>query len=106
MMLFIKPIIRYMKMTTLMPPYRLPQWRAVLQKLWMRVRGFLIEAVPIILGAILVINMLDILGIFGAIGHLISDARRHAWIRRRMPWWAGEYCRRFLAGESPMAADE
>jgi Ser/Thr protein kinase RdoA (MazF antagonist) len=47
-----------------------------------------------------------LLGIFGAVGHLISDPKRHDWIKRRMPWWAGEYCRRFLAGESPVAADE
>jgi ferrous iron transport protein B len=49
------------------PPYRLPPWRTVLQKLWMRVYGFLAEAIPIILGAILVINVLYILGVFGAI---------------------------------------
>jgi ferrous iron transport protein B len=49
------------------PPYRLPPWRAALQKLWMRTYGFLVEAVPIILGAILVINVLHFLGIFEAI---------------------------------------
>lgn len=49
------------------PPYRLPPWRAVLQKLWMRTYGFLLEAVPIILGAILVINVLYSLGIFEVI---------------------------------------
>lgn len=49
------------------PPYRLPPWRAGLQKLWMRTYGFLVEAVPIILGAILVINVLHFLGIFEAI---------------------------------------
>ena len=54
------------------PPYRLPQWRAVGQKLWMRVYGFLAEAVPVILGAILVINILDILGIFGVIANFTA----------------------------------
>jgi ferrous iron transport protein B len=49
------------------PPYRMPLWRAVLQKLWMRTYGFLREAVPIILGAVLVINVLYFLGIFDAI---------------------------------------
>jgi len=49
------------------PPYRLPPWRAGLQKLWMRTYGFLVEAVPLILGAILVINVLYFLGIFQAI---------------------------------------
>jgi ferrous iron transport protein B len=49
------------------PPYRLPLWRTVLLKLWMRVKGFLREAIPIILGAVLVINILYVLGIFDAI---------------------------------------
>jgi ferrous iron transport protein B len=49
------------------PPYRLPPWRVVLQKVLMRVYGFLGEAIPIILGAILVINMLHVFGVFRAI---------------------------------------
>lgn len=49
------------------PPYRLPSWRSVLQKLWMRVRGFVLEAVPIILLAVLAINILYSVGIFDAI---------------------------------------
>jgi len=54
------------------PPYRLPSWRAVLQKLWMRVHGFLVEAVPIILGAVLVINILYILRVFDAIANFTA----------------------------------
>ncbi len=46
------------------PPYRLPPWLTVLQKLLTRIRGFLIEAVPIILAAVLVINILFVMGIF------------------------------------------
>ena len=49
------------------PPYRLPPWRIVLQKMWMRIYGFLAEAIPIILGAIVVINVLYSLGVFDAI---------------------------------------
>jgi ferrous iron transport protein B len=49
------------------PPYRLPPWPIVLQKLWMRVYGFLAEAVPIILGAIVVINILYSLKVFDVI---------------------------------------
>ncbi len=59
------------------PPYRLPQWRAMLQKVWMRVYGFLAEAIPIILGAVLVINVLYFFGVFEAIANftapLITD---------------------------------
>jgi len=54
------------------PPYRLPPWRTVLKKLWMRTYGFLVEAVPIILGAVLVINILYILGVFGAIANFTA----------------------------------
>ncbi len=54
------------------PPYRLPPWRTVLQKLWMRIYGFLVEAIPIILGAILAINILYILGVFDSIANFAA----------------------------------
>jgi len=54
------------------PPYRLPLWRAVLQKLWMRVYGFLVEAIPIILGVVLVINILYVWGIFDAVANFTA----------------------------------
>lgn len=54
------------------PPYRLPLWQTVLQKLWMRVSGFLREAIPIILGAVLVINILYALGVFDAIANFTA----------------------------------
>jgi len=46
------------------PPYRVPPWGTIIQKLWGRTRGFLIEAVPMILAAVLVINILFVFGIF------------------------------------------
>ncbi len=49
------------------PPYRLPPWRTVLQKLWMRASHFLKDAIPIILGSILAVNILVSLGVFAAI---------------------------------------
>jgi len=54
------------------PPYRLPPWRTVLQKLWMRSYGFLVEAVPIILGAIVVVNVLFSLHVFDTIANLTA----------------------------------
>jgi len=54
------------------PPYRLPPWRTMLTKLWMRTSGFLKEAVPIILGAVLIINILYVLGIFDAIANFTA----------------------------------
>ena len=54
------------------PPYRLPPWRTVAKKLWMRTYGFLVEAVPVILAAVLVINILYIFGIFNAIANFTA----------------------------------
>jgi ferrous iron transport protein B len=54
------------------PPYRLPPWRIVLQKMWMRIYGFLAEAIPIILGAIVIINMLYFFGAFNVIANLTA----------------------------------
>lgn len=54
------------------PPYRLPPWRIVLQKVWMRVYGFLVEAIPIILGAIVIINVLYFFGVFNAIANITA----------------------------------
>ena len=54
------------------PPYRLPSWRAVLTKLWMRAYGFLREALPIILLAIFVIGILYTLGVFDFIANITA----------------------------------
>ena len=53
------------------PPYRIPPWGTIIPKLWGRTRGFLLEAVPIILAAVLIINILFVFGIFD---HLASFA--------------------------------
>ncbi|MBW2599448.1 MAG: ferrous iron transporter B [Deltaproteobacteria bacterium] len=54
------------------PPYRIPPWGTLIQKLWGRTRGFLIEAVPIILAAVLVINILFVFGIFDYIARFTA----------------------------------
>jgi ferrous iron transport protein B len=54
------------------PPYRLPPWRTLFQKLWMRTRGFLGEAIPIILGAVAAINILYFFGVFDAIANFTA----------------------------------
>ena len=61
------------------PPYRIPQWRALLTKLWLRVSGFLREAVPIILIAALVISILDYIGVFDFIAGLASPVVTGLW---------------------------
>jgi ferrous iron transport protein B len=54
------------------PPYRIPPWRIVFQKMRMRIYGFLAEAIPIILGAIVIINMLYFFGVFNAIANFTA----------------------------------
>jgi ferrous iron transport protein B len=54
------------------PPYRLPSWRVLLQKLWMRMYGFLREALPIIVVAIFVIGILYTLGVFDFIANFTA----------------------------------
>lgn len=46
------------------PPYRFPPWRVIGEKLWLRVSSFLKEAMPIVLGAVLVVNILYTLNVF------------------------------------------
>ena len=54
------------------PPYRLPPWRVVGEKLWLRVSGFIREALPIVLGAVLVVNILYTLGVFDFIANIAA----------------------------------
>jgi len=46
------------------PPYRVPPLRVIGEKLWLRMSGFLIEALPIVLGSIFIVNLLYVLGVF------------------------------------------
>lgn len=61
------------------PPYRLPPWRAVGEKLWLRVFGFLKEALPIVLGAVVVVNILYTFGVFDAIAHVAAPVLTGLW---------------------------
>jgi ferrous iron transport protein B len=54
------------------PPYRVPMWTVVGKKLWLRVLGFLREALPVVLGAIFVINILYTIGIFNFIADITA----------------------------------
>ncbi|HQN79140.1 MAG TPA: ferrous iron transporter B [Syntrophales bacterium] len=54
------------------PPYRIPPWNLLLQKLRMRIRGFLAEAVPFVLAAVLVVNLLYLTNLFGLLARLVA----------------------------------
>ena len=54
------------------PPYRLPSLRALTQKVWMRMRSFLREAVPVVLLGVLVVNLLYFVGLFDSLARLAA----------------------------------
>ncbi len=54
------------------PPYRLPLLRIIAEKLWLRVHGFIKEALPVVLGTVLVINILYAMGIFNSIANVAA----------------------------------
>ncbi len=60
------------ELLTEIPPYRIPPWRSLGQKLGMRVWYFIKEALPVVLGAVFVMNLLYTLGVFDAIARFLS----------------------------------
>jgi ferrous iron transport protein B len=54
------------------PPYRLPGFKIQMKKLKMRLSCYFKEAIPYVLGGILIINFLDAIGIIQALGHFFS----------------------------------
>jgi ferrous iron transport protein B len=54
------------------PPYRIPPLRALGIKLWMRIKHFVKEAVPIVMLGILVVTLLYAAGVFGHIADFFS----------------------------------
>ena len=61
------------------PPYRLPPWRVIGEKLWLRISGFIKEALPIVLATVLVVNILYTLGAFDAIANIASPILTKLW---------------------------
>jgi ferrous iron transport protein B len=61
------------------PPYRLPPWRVIGEKLWLRVSGFIKEALPIVIGTVLAVNILYILGVFNAIADITAPVLTGLW---------------------------
>jgi ferrous iron transport protein B len=54
------------------PPYRVPSMKALSSKLWFRVKEFLLEATPLVLGGILLVNLLERLGVMHKVAQAIS----------------------------------
>jgi len=54
------------------PPYRFPPWRVIGEKLWLRVYSFIKEALPIVLGAVVVVNILYMLNVFNYMANIAA----------------------------------
>lgn len=54
------------------PPYRLPQITVLFRKTWWRIKQFIVEALPVVMVSILVVNVLYMIGIFNAIAGLTA----------------------------------
>ncbi len=54
------------------PPYRIPYARAVAQKVWLRTRQFISEAVPYVLLGVLIVNILYALNVIQFLGKLLA----------------------------------
>ena len=61
------------------PPYRIPQFKSVVKKLWMRVSSFLKEAIPYVLLGILFVNILYALHIIDLLAKLFSPILQNVW---------------------------
>ncbi|EKD52247.1 MAG: hypothetical protein ACD_62C00075G0003 [uncultured bacterium] len=61
------------------PPYRVPQLRFVIKKLWMRARAFVFEAVPYMLGGILFVSVLRYFDAAEGLNRLLAPVFTHIW---------------------------
>jgi len=61
------------------PPYRIPQPMAVIKKLWMRLSGFLREALPFVLLGILLVNILYTLKIINFFAYIFTPVLTNLW---------------------------
>jgi ferrous iron transport protein B len=61
------------------PPYRMPHPAAVIKKLWMRLSGFLREALPLVLVGILFVNVLYALKIIDFFAHIFAPILTNLW---------------------------
>jgi ferrous iron transport protein B len=61
------------------PPYRTPSFFALCSKMWMRVWGFLKEALPIVIAAIFIVNLLYTFKVFDKIAHITAPVITRLW---------------------------
>jgi ferrous iron transport protein B len=59
------------------PPYRIPYFKGLVKKVWMRLRWFIKEAVPFVLLGVFIANLLYSTGIMQFIGRIASPVFHH-----------------------------
>ncbi|MGA1865318.1 MAG: FeoB small GTPase domain-containing protein [bacterium] len=59
------------------PAYHVPHLGTLLKKLWMRINGFLNEAIPLVLLGVLIINILHFTGILDFAGRITAPILKH-----------------------------
>ena len=64
---------------TEIPPYRLPQAKAVVKKLWMRLFSFLREALPYVLMGVVFVNILNAFKVIDFIAKMFAPILRGLW---------------------------
>ncbi|NLB84387.1 MAG: ferrous iron transporter B, partial [Synergistaceae bacterium] len=58
------------------PPYRIPSFKAMAFKLWLRISGFVLEAIPLVLGGIFLISLLDVTGLTDLLSRMLAPVFR------------------------------
>ncbi len=58
------------------PPYRVPSLKGLGVKLWFRVKDFLVEAIPLVLGGVLLVDLLYMAGVIPAMAAFLSPLFR------------------------------
>jgi ferrous iron transport protein B len=61
------------------PPYRFPQLKSLIKKVWMRAQGFLKEALPYVLLGVLIVNVLYYLGIIKFFSSIFAPVITKLW---------------------------
>lgn len=61
------------------PPFRMPSFQALFSKLWMRIYGFLKEALPIVIAAIFVVDILYHLNLFKYVASFTAPVVTRLW---------------------------
>lgn len=61
------------------PPYRMPSFVSVLMKLYVRVKSFLLEAVPFVMLGVMIVSILYATGIVDFLGDLFEPLVKYVW---------------------------